>query len=71
MLEIEILDDDCGPIKRKKASLLEKFKPTQTKQIEEANLLAVYLLAQDRYEEAKKLLQSYAAGNRTSRYGQP
>ena len=60
MLDIEIFENDCSAIKRKKKSLLEKFKVTQTKQIEEANLLAVYLLSLGRKKEAKKLLLSYA-----------
>jgi len=60
MLDIEELEDDCGPIKKKKASLIGKFKPTQTKKIRDANLLAVFLLAQGRNQEAKKLLVSYA-----------
>lgn len=57
-----LVDDgqDNSFLKRKKKSIRNKFKPTQSKTIEEANLLAVYLILLARDDEAYKLLKSYA-----------
>ena len=51
---------DNAFMRRKKKALLKKFKPTQSKTIEEANCLVVYLLVLDRTTEAYDLLISYA-----------
>ena len=60
MLTLVDNDQDNAFLKRKKKSIRNKFKPTQSNTIEEANLLAVYLVVIGRTDEAHKLLKSYA-----------
>lgn len=60
MLEVAESELDNAFIRRKKKALLKKFIPTQSKTIEEANCLVVYLLVLERATEAYDLLVSYA-----------
>lgn len=60
MLKLIETESDNAFLRRKKKSLSKKFKPTQSKTIEEANALAVYLIVLERLDEAHQLLASYA-----------
>jgi hypothetical protein len=60
MLNVVDEEIDNAFLRRKKKSVRNKFKPTQSKTIEEANLLCVWLIVVGRKREAYDLLKSYA-----------
>ncbi len=60
MLNVVDEKKDNAFLRRKKKAVLNKFKPTQSKTIEETNLLCVWLIVIGRKNEAYDLLKSYA-----------
>ena len=61
-MSIEIIEnkEDSTLIKRKKTFVAKKYSPTRSKSIEDANELAVYLFAMNRFDEALVMLKSYS-----------
>ncbi|MCK0152128.1 hypothetical protein MWU49_00285 [Alcanivorax sp. S6407] len=60
MLSIVDKEADNAFLRRKKMSVRNKFKPTQSATIEEANLLCTWLAVTGRTDEACDILRGYA-----------
>ncbi len=60
MLDIIECAEDNAFIRRKKISARNKFSTLRSQTIEEANVLSVFLFSIDRFDEAYRLLKSYA-----------
>lgn len=59
MIAIEENDLDTKFVARRKTAVLKKYKPTNSRSLEEANELAVYIYSLNREDETEKLLESY------------
>ena len=59
MISIKQGSNDCTFIKRRKTSVLKKYKNTHSRSIEEASELSVYLYAVGDEKQAEELLESF------------
>ena len=59
MIELKIGTKDSSFIKRRKAIVLERYCPTHSKSLEQANELAVYIYSMGRPNEVEMFLDSY------------